>query len=110
MKLTKAYFEMWNAHDEAGIKALHAAKSSLKDWDAAHGPDNEAVAKGIAGIWTAVPKIKIEIVDVYLCGAATTCVANIKVIVDEATTLKVCDVFEYDDAGLVASINAYKAD
>ena len=108
--LTKKYFEVWNAHDEAGIKALHAASSTLTDWDASHGPTNDAVSKGIAGIWAAVPKIKIEIVDVYTCGTAKTCVANIKVIVDETTTLKVCDVIEYDEAGLVVSIFAYKAD
>lgn len=37
-----------------------------------------------------------------------TCVANIKVVVDASTTLDVCDVIEYDDAGLVVSLNAYK--
>lgn len=108
--LTKKYFEVWNAHDVAGIKALHAAASTLTDWDASHGPTNEDVAKGIGGIWAAVPKIAIEINDVYTCGDSKTCVANIKVVVDENTTLKVCDVFVYDGAGLVVSINAYKAD
>lgn len=103
-------FAAWNAHDVAGIQALHAPASALKDWDAAHGPTNEAVAQGIAGIWKAVPDIQIEIVDVYTMGPSTTCVANIKVIVDASTTLKVCDVIEYDSAGLVVSLNAYKAD
>ena len=74
------------------------------------GPTNEAVSQGIGGIWTAVPDIKIEIVDVYTCGSSKTCVANIKVIVDASTTLKVCDVIEYDDAGLVVTLNAYKAE
>ena len=45
--LTKKYFEVWNAHDVAGIQALHAATSSLADWDASHGPTNAAVAAGI---------------------------------------------------------------
>ena len=108
--LTKKYFEVWNAHDVPGIEALHATKSTLKDWDASHGPTNADVSKGIGGIWTAVPKIKIEIVDVYTCGPSTTCVANIRVHVDETTTLKVCDVIEYDEAGLIVSLNAYKAD
>ena len=63
--LVKAYFEAWNKHDEVAIKALHAPESKLADWDASHGPTNEAVAAGIAGIWKAVPDIKIEIVDVY---------------------------------------------
>ena len=84
--------------------------SKLKDWDAEHGPTNADVAKGIGGIWTAVPAIKIEIVDVYTCGPSLTCVANIKVIVDATTTLKVCDVIEYDASGKVVSLNAYKAD
>lgn len=41
---------------------------------------------------------------------SSTCVANIKVIVDANTTLKVCDVIEYNESGLVVSLNAYKAD
>ena len=68
------------------------------------------MAKGIAAIWAAVKDIKIEVVDVYVQGASNICVANIKVIVDPTTTLKVCDVFEFDDAGLVVSIDAFKAD
>ena len=31
------YFRVWNAHDEQGIKALHATASTLTDWDTAHG-------------------------------------------------------------------------
>ena len=107
--LTKTYFDVWNAHDVPGIKALHAAQSSLKDWEAAHGPSNEDVAKGIAGIWSAVPAIKIEITNIFTCGESKTCVANIKVVVDAETALNVCDVIEYDDAGLVVSLNAFKA-
>ena len=104
------YFEVWNAHDVEGIKALHAAESTLTDWDAAHGPTNEDVAKGIAGIWAAVPKIKIEVSEIFTCGSAPTCVANIKVVVDENTTLDVCDIFEFDAAlEKVVSLKAYKA-
>ena len=106
---TQEYFKVWNAHDVSGIQALHAPTSNLKDWDAEHGPTAEAVAKGIGGIWQAVPEIKIEVVDIYTCGPSLTCVANIKVIVDASTTLKVCDVIEYNDAGLVVALNAYKA-
>ena len=121
------YFRVWNAHDEQGIKALHATASTLTDWDAAHGalsallwhtrrpslaaspspallsaspappadrmllspspgPTNAEVATGIAGIWKAVPKIQIEVVSIFTCGEAKSCVANIKVIVDETTT------------------------
>lgn len=107
--LTTKYFEVWNAHDVSGIEALHAAKSQLHDWDGTHGPTNADVAKGIGGIWSSVPAIKIEIVDIYTCGTDTTCVANIKVVVDDKTTLKVCDVLEYDAAGKVVSLNAYLA-
>lgn len=58
--LTKAYFAVWNSHDEAALRALHADKSTLHDWDATHGPTNAAVAAGVAGIWKAEPAIKIE--------------------------------------------------
>lgn len=57
-----------------------------------------------------MPDIKIEIVDVYTCGSSKMCVANIKVIVDASPPLKVCDVIEYDIAGLVVTLNSYKAE
>merc|ERR1711924_145381 len=60
----------------------------------AHGPTNADVAKGIGGIWEAVPAIKIEDVTVFCCGEELSCVANIKVVVDENTTLNVCDVIQ----------------
>mmetsp|Transcript_21909 Transcript_21909/g.34430 ORF Transcript_21909/g.34430 Transcript_21909/m.34430 type:complete len:167 (-) Transcript_21909:382-882(-) len=109
--LTKKYFEVWNAHDVSGIQGLHAATSTLADWDGSHGPTNEEVASGIGGIWKAVPEVQIEIVDIYTMGdKSNTCVANIMVIVDASTTLKVCDVIEYDESGLVVALNAYKTD
>ena len=74
------------------------------------GPTNVEVATGIAGIWKAVPKIQIEVVSIFTCGEAKSCVANIKVIVDETTTLNVCDVFTFDQDFKVVSIVAYKAD
>ena len=108
------------------------------------GPTNAEVATGIAGIWKAVPKIQIEVVSIFTCGEAKSCVANIKVIVDETTTtltlnpiphpnpinphphpkpnpnikvivdetttLNVCDVFTFDPDFKVVSIVAYKAD
>ena len=103
------YFKAWNAHDKEAVKSLHAEESTLKDWDASHGPTNEVVATGIAGIWAAVPNIQIEIVSIFECGAEQSCVAQIKVVVDESTILNVCDVFTFDGAGKVVSIVAYKA-
>jgi UMP-CMP kinase len=107
-ELTIAYFKVWNSHDEAGIEALHAEKSTLKDWNAEHGPTRADVAKGIAGIWKDVPAIKIEIADLFT-SVTNTCVASIRVVVDATTTLKVTDVIEYDDAGLVVRLDAYLA-
>jgi len=70
-------------------------------------------ARSCARARTQVPAIKIEVVDIYTNGplawGRVTCVANIKVIVDANTTLKVCDVIEYDASGKVVSLNAYKA-
>ena len=91
---------------------------TLKNWHfpariangraAAFGPTNKAVSEGIAGIWKAEPAIKIEIIDVYTCGDAPSCVANITVIVNESTSIKVCDVISYDTEGKVVSLVAYK--
>lgn len=36
-------------------------------------------------------------------------VLPVQVIVDESTTLKVCDVIEYDSDGKVVTLNAFKA-
>ena len=108
-ELSKQYFDVWNAHNVAGIQAKHAAQSRLTDWDGTHGPTAGVVAQGIAGIWKAVPNIRIEIKSVFTSAASLTCVTNIDVIVDETTRLNVCDVIEYDEAGLVVSLNAYLA-
>lgn len=105
--LTKAYFAVWNSHDEAALRALHADKSTLHDWDATHGPTNAAVAAGVAGIWKAEPAIKIENLDVYTCGPDLTVVANIDVVVNAEVTIKVCDVLEFDSTGRVVSLNAF---
>ena len=83
-----------------------------RDRDSSFGPTNADVATGIAGIWAAVPAIKIEIVDVYTqvgsMGRWSTAIANIKVVVDENTTLKVCDVMEFDEKGLLLTLSAFK--
>jgi hypothetical protein len=31
--LVEAYFQAWNAHDQAAVEALHASASTLTDWD-----------------------------------------------------------------------------
>lgn len=111
IKLTEKYFDVWNAHDVSWIQALHATTSLLSDWDGSHGPTNVDVASGIEGIWKAVPEVHIEVVNIYTTGdKSNTCVANIKVIVDATTTLKVSDVIEYDESGLVVALNAYKTE
>ncbi len=57
----------------------------------------------------AVPKIKIEVLNVFT-SKTNTCVANIKVIVgdEDCTVLNVCDVIEYNDDKLVVALKAYK--
>eukprot|EP00658_Telonema_sp_P-2_P081896 TRINITY_DN8511_c0_g1_i4.p1 TRINITY_DN8511_c0_g1~~TRINITY_DN8511_c0_g1_i4.p1 ORF type:complete len:146 (+),score=55.34 TRINITY_DN8511_c0_g1_i4:147-584(+) len=107
IQLTQKYFEVWNAHDQEGIQGLHAEESSLQDWSCQLGPTNADVATGIAGIWSGAPKIAINVLDIYLCQPTLTCVANIEVVVDENTTIKVCDVIAYNDEGKVVSLNAY---
>jgi len=111
IKLTEKYFEVWNTHDVSWIQALHAATSTLTDWDGSHGPTNIEVASSIEGVWKAVPEVHIEIVNISTMeDKPNTCVANIKMIVDATTTMKVCDVIDYDESGRVVALNAHKTD
>ena len=89
--VVKKYFEVWNAHDVAGIQALHAPSSTPTDWDAAMARQR-GVATRHRCIWEAVPNIKIEVLNVFTCASYPKCVANIKVIVgnEEGTTFNVC--------------------
>ena len=83
--LVDAYFSAWNAQDAAKLRECFDENVSLTDWDVAvSGID--AVVEANQGIWKAVPKIQIEVVSIFTCGEAKSCVANIKVIVDETTT------------------------
>ena len=57
-------------------------------------------------IFAAVPAIKIEVLAVHVAGQVAT--AEILVVVDATTTLKVADVITFDDALAIKSVRAYK--
>ena len=88
--------------DRQSIENLHAASSTLEDWDGTHGPGARDVSQAIANIWAAAPDIRIELLQVFT-STTDTCVAHIRVIVNSNMTLDVVDVITYDDRGKVLS-------
>ena len=106
--LVDAYFFAWNAKDVNALRAVLADDCKLRDWEvAAEGGDEVAAANG--KIWAAVPKIAIEVLDVY-CSGETTATAEIIVKLNDevSTELKVADVIGFNKEGKITFVRAYK--
>jgi len=103
------YFDVWNMHSAEGVAALFAAEGTLRDWDVSV---SGAAAVGAANgsIFAAVPNIKISVEDVFVDEAKRTAVAEILVALNDAdgTVLKVVDVIQFDESGLIKALRAYK--
>lgn len=108
----KTYFKVWNAHDVTGLKSLFASSVTLRDWDIqASGADKVAAANG--NIFSAVPKIAIEVLNVYSSSLAdgrqvACCEILVKLNNDAKEVLKVVDVIEFDTQGKILAVRAYK--
>ena len=106
----RAYFSARNSHDSAAVGALFAPQGTLRDWDIeVHG--SAAVAAANAKIFTAVPKIHIEVLSIHACEASHSAACEILVNVhDEAgTVLKVCDIISWTpDGSQILAVRAYK--
>ncbi|EKX53180.1 hypothetical protein GUITHDRAFT_46429, partial [Guillardia theta CCMP2712] len=105
----KKYFEVWNKHDKEGVGKMFADDGSLRDWEVeVKGAQNVADANG--KIFQSAPGIQIEVLKIHYSAATSTASAEILVHVNDAdkTVLKVVDVIEYNDAGLISSLRAYK--
>ena len=55
-----------------------------------------------------VPAIKIDVLKVHITGDAQTASCEILVKVNPETTLKVVDVIDYNSAGKIVAVRAYK--
>ena len=106
--LVDAYFSAWNAQDVNALRAVLADDCILRDWDVvAQGGDEVAAANG--KIWAAVPKIAIDVLDVFCSGEMAATAEIIVKLNDEAgTELKVADIIGFNEAGKITFVRAYK--
>ena len=108
-ELVNSYFEVWNSHDAEKCGSFFADVCEHRDWDA--GVEGKAeTTKFLAGLFQAVPNIKLTIEKVHVSPSTSTATAEIFVHVgDEAkTVLKVTDIITFDNAGKITNLQAYK--
>ena len=107
--LARAYFAVWNAHDVAAVAAKFAQDGSLRDWDIAVA-GAQAVGEANGNIFKAVPAISITVERIFADAAKSAVACEILVHLNDAdkTVLKVTDVIEFDDSGLIKALRAYK--
>ena len=103
------YFEVWNYQDVPGLKQLFADDVQLTDWEISKS-GKEDVGDANGGIFTAVPKIKIDIVNIFTDETAkvATCEILVNINDDDGTVLKVVDVITFTDDMKINAVRAYK--
>ncbi|KAJ1451077.1 hypothetical protein M885DRAFT_530823 [Pelagophyceae sp. CCMP2097] len=107
-EIAQRYFDTWNAHDVAGLRALFADDVTLRDWDVeVQGAATVAEANG--NIFTAVPGIVIEVLTMHPSPSTNSVVCEILVKLnnDTADVLKVVDILEFDGSK-IKHIRAFK--
>ena len=109
-RIAHSYFNTWNAHDEAALRALFTDDVSLRDWDISKS-GSSAVVKTNANIWKAVPNVRIEVLVIHASDHTSSAVCEILVHLGDtaSTVLKVVDVLTIDvAASKISSVRAYK--
>lgn len=99
------YFQAFCRKDLTALRAMFAPAVSLTDWEIkAAGID--AVLAANAGIFSAVASIAAVPLNVYVDG--TTVIAELEITINGTERIKVVDIIEFDAAGKIAAIRAYK--
>jgi len=107
METVKKYFDVWNAHDAAGLKELFDASVALRDWDVAVSGAAE-VAEANGNIFKAVPAINIEVLQIHEAkNNVFACEILVHLNNDAKEVLKVVDMIELSN-GKIKAVRAYK--
>ena len=127
-KLSRQYFKTWNSHDLVALRALFAADVTLRDWDL-QASGASAVTKANGDIFEALPKIAIDVKKIHVSERSTVSYWLSSVgqydNITTTTTTSVCeivvhlhnakdevwlvvDVIEFDAAGKIRAVRAYK--
>lgn len=104
-ELAKTYFAAFAARDINGVRASLAANVTLRDW--------EISQQGIEDVLAATGEIfagcrTIDVVVAALYSESSTVLAELEISFDGGEPLRVLDLLEFNDAGLIASIRAFK--
>lgn len=99
------YFDAWNRHDLTTLRELFSDEVELVDWDV-HCVGKEEVVQANKEIFNLFPRIRVEVID-CLVNTKYKAMAELKVIIDNETTLNVVDILSFDNSK-ISSIKAFK--
>jgi ketosteroid isomerase-like protein len=101
----RAYLAAYAARDLDAIAALLSDDVMLQDWNL-RVAGRAAVLAETRKNFEAVRSLRIEVLQVYEAGQRAA--AELRIVVDETITLDVVDALQFDAAGRISAIRAYK--
>ncbi len=104
-----SYVAAYRNNDKAALLTLFAADC---EWTDPVGTPTHYGRDGVAKFWddarAMADRIVLELRDVHICGTEAAAIIEIHATIGGATmVMDAVDVFEFDDAGLIASGKAY---
>lgn len=105
IEAVEKYFDAWNRHDLTTLRELFSEEVELVDWDV-HCVGKEEVILANKKIFNLFPEIRVEVID-CLVNTNSKAMAELKVKIDNETTLNVVDILSFDKSK-ISSIKAFK--
>lgn len=104
--LAREYLAEFSRRDLASLEARFSPNVSLRDWDVGLVQGRAAVLAVNRKIFESVGSIEARPLAIYADGH--TAVAELEVHVDGKLALLVTDVLEFDEAGRIKAVRAYR--
>lgn len=99
------YLKSFAEKDIGSLEVLFADTVSLADWDG-HLIGKDNIIEFNKKVFASINSISIDIVKVAV--GQNTVMAELRITLNNSTTLNVVDVIEFDDDNKIQSIKAYK--
>ncbi|PZP21953.1 nuclear transport factor 2 family protein [Pseudomonas kuykendallii] len=103
--LAKKYFDAFSARDISGVGGALAANVTLRDWEISKQGIDDVLA-ATAAIFASCRTIDVVVTALY--EESGSVLAELEISFDGGEPLRVLDVLEFDDVGLISSIRAFK--
>lgn len=103
---TRRYLAAFSARDVEALGACLADAVTLRDWDVGLVSGKAAVLAVNAKIFGSVTTLEARPRAIHLSGRTT--VSELEIHVNGALALLVADVIDFDDAGLITAVRAYR--